>query len=259
MNNVLSIFRREFNSYFVSPIAYFLLFVFLFIAGYFFSAILQYFNMMQVQMFQQAQMYQQAPPPINVNQVMIGPLMQNLSVISLFLFPLIAMRLVAEERKQGTIELLMTSPIHPWHWIIGKYLSAFALYLVMLLAPFLLTLSLSFFGDPELLPIMSGYLGLVLMGGSFLAIGILISSLTENQVIAAGMSFGISLFLFIIDWVSSAGGLLGKIASAISIMSYFEDFAKGVLDVSNVLFYLSFIFFFLYLTYRSIDSLRWRV
>ncbi len=259
MNNVLSIFRREFNSYFASPIAYGLLTVFLFIAGYFYYMFLQLFNMMSIQMYQQAQMYRQAPPTMNVNQMMIEGLMSNLSVVTLFVVPLIAMRLVAEEKKQGTLELLMTSPLKSWQWILGKYLAAYALYIVMLLPPAILVFSLNFFGNPENWPILTGFLGLVLIGGCLLAVGLLISCLTENQIIAAVVSFGASLFLFVINWLAELGGTLGRVAGALSIMRYFEDFAKGVLDVSSILFYFSFMLFGLYLTYRSIDSIRWRI
>ena len=259
MNNVLSIFRREFKSYFSSPIAYGLLTVFLFISGYFYYMFLQLFNMMSIQMYQQAQMYRQAPPAMNVNLQMIEGMMNNLSVVTLFIVPLIAMRLVAEEKKQGTLELLMTSPLMSWQWILGKYLAAFALYIIMLLPPFILVISLNFFGNPENWPIITGFAGLVLIGGCLLAVGLLISCLTENQIIAAVVSFGASLFLYVINWISELGGTMGQIASAVSIMRYFEDFSKGVVDVSSVLFYFSFIFFGLYLTYRSIDSIRWRI
>lgn len=259
MKNILTIFRREMHSYFTSPIAYVVLAVFLSVAGYFYYAILSRFIMITIQMFQQSQMYQQAPPKINVNLYMIAPLLQNLSVITIFIAPLITMRLISEEKKQGTIELLMTSPIEPWQWIIGKYLASISLYAVMILPPFLLVLALKLFGNPEFWPVISGFLGLALMGGSFLAMGLLISSLTENQIVAGVISFGAFLLLWVLDWIADAGGSLGKVISSISVLQHYYDFSKGIIDVGNILFYLSFIIFSIYLTYRSIDSIRWRV
>jgi len=259
MKNVLAVFRKEMRSYFLSPIAYVVIGIFLFISGYFFYGLLAQFLEFSFRSTLQAQYYRTLPPALNVNEYVIRPLFLNLSVIGLFVMPAITMRLYAEEKKQGTIELLMTSPISVFQTIMGKFLAALALFAIMV-APVLIYCGIiEKYGSPEWGPIVSGFLGLILFGASFISLGILLSALTENQIIAAISTFGLFLILWVIDWLASyAGGTLNAVLSYLSLTAHFDDFAKGVIDSQHVIFYLSLITFGLYMTYRAVESMRWR-
>ncbi len=257
MKNIYSIFIRELKSYFISPIAYVILTVFLLLSGYFFYTVLSWFLQYSIQM--QANPYGQ-PPPVNVNLMMMRPLFLNMAIIAVFMIPMITMRLIAEEKKTGTLELLMTSPITPMQWILGKYLSGFILYASMITLSFIPIFLLFLFGNPEFWPVISGYIGLLFLGGAFLSLGLIVSSLTENQIIAATVSFFLFLLLWVIDWIAdSLSYTMGSVIKYLSIVSHFDDFAKGIIDTSNIVFFLSFIIFGIFLTYRSIDSIRWRI
>lgn len=259
MRNIVSIAYRDLKSYFVSPIAYFVIAIFLLITGYFFYAIIVNFVEMAFRANMQAQYYRTAPPKLNVNMMALRPLFHNISIIILFMLPLVTMKLFSEEKKQGTIELLVTSPVRQLEMILGKYFAAFGLLTAMLFPTILYMIFVFIYGNPQLTPILTGYIGLFLLGGSFIAIGMLISSLTENQIIAAAVSFGVFLLLWVVSWIAGlVSGNLMHILSYISVINHFDDFAKGVIDTKSVVFYLSFIVFGIYLTYRSIDSMRWR-
>jgi ABC-2 type transport system permease protein len=259
MRNILALFQKELRSYFTSPIAYAVVMIFLLISGYFFYGILSSFVEFAMRAAFQAQYYRMPAPKLDVNELAIRPLFQNLSVIFIFLLPMITMRLFAEEKRSGTMELLYTSPITRAQIILGKYLAALALYVIMIL---LTTVHQSFFfiyGNPEAGPVLSAYLGIFLLGSSFLSVGLLISSLTENQIISAVVGFGILLLLWAIGWAADfVGPGMGQVLSYLSIFDHFDDFAKGVVDTSNIVFYLSFTFLGLFLTYRSLESTRWR-
>jgi ABC-2 type transport system permease protein len=169
------------------------------------------------------------------------------------------MRTYSEEKRQGTIELLLTSPLTDVEIILGKFLGAMTLYTAML-AVTLIHISLLFlYGNPEWKPIATGYLGLLLMGGCFLSVGLLISSLTKNQVVAAMATFAVFLMLWVINWI---GAFVGPTAQAVlqylSITEHFDDFSRGIIDTKHLIYYLSFIAFGLFLTMKSVDSERWR-
>jgi ABC-2 type transport system permease protein len=191
--------------------------------------------------------------------MLIGPTLMNTTVIMLFVFPLITMRTYSEEKRQGTIELLLTSPVTDWQIILGKFAGAMLLYASMLAVTLVHLAVLFIFGDPEWKPLVTGYLGLLLMGGSFLSLGLFISSLTKNQIVAGIATFGVFLLLWIINWLSSAVGPSAQpILQYLSLTEHFDDFAKGVIDTKHVIYYLSFISFGLFLTAKSVDSERWR-
>jgi len=254
MKNVLIICGKEIKSYFSSPIAYLLMTIFAVIFGYFFFSATAYF----VQASMQSQMQGQSSP-MNVNDFIIGPLLGNASVVGLFLIPMISMRLFAEEKRQGTIELLMTSPIHDWEIILGKWLGALIMYACVIGISGLNVALLFAYGKPDWRPILVGYLGLLLQGGCLLAIGTFISTTTSNQIIAGGATFAVCLLLWVLDWVSSyEQAVWAKVIAYCSVLTHFEPFSKGVIDSKDVLFYLSVIFFGLFLTQRSLESLRWR-
>jgi len=183
----------------------------------------------------------------------------NTTVIMLFLFPLITMRTYAEEKRSGTIELLLTSPVTDVEIIIGKFLGAMVLYAGMLAVTLIHMAILFIYGDPEWKPIATGYLGLLLMGGCFLSLGLFISSLTKNQIVAAMATFATFLMLWVISWISTfVGPTTQTVLQYLSLTEHFDDFAKGIIDSKHVIYYLSFMAFGLFLTAKSVDSERWR-
>jgi gliding motility-associated transport system permease protein len=254
MKNVLIICSKEIKSYFSSPIAYLLMTIFAVIFGYFFFSATAYFVMNSMQMQMQGQ-----NQPMNVNDFIIGPLLGNASVIGLFLIPMISMRLFAEEKRQGTMELLMTSPVRDWEIILGKWLGAMVMYASVIGVSALNVCLLFAYGNPDWRPMVVGYLGLLLQGGCLLAIGTFISTTTKNQIIAGGATFAVCLMLWVLDWVSSyQQAAWAKVIAYCSVLTHFEPFSKGVIDSKDVIFYLTMIFLGLFLTARSMESLRWR-
>lgn len=254
MGNIWTICQKELKSYFASPVAYGLMVFFAVIAGYFFYIATAIFVSRGAQMEMQGR-----GMPMDVNEWVIRPVLMNVSVIGLFLIPMITMRLFAEEKRSGTIELLTTSPIRDIEVIIGKWLAAVLMYACILGLSALNILVLFFFGKPDWKPVLVGFLGLLLQGGCLLAIGTFISTTTRNQIIAGVGAFAVSLLLWVLDWSNALGATpTTKVLSYLSVVSHFEPFSKGVIDTKDVLFYLSVIFFGLFLTARSMESLRWR-
>jgi ABC-2 type transport system permease protein len=254
MRNVWIIFSKELRSYFVSPVAYLLLTMFAVIFGFFFWNSIGYFVYVGM-----AQQMRGEPMPMNVNEQIIRPLLSNVSVIGLFLIPMITMRLFAEEKRSGTIELLTTSPISDLEVILGKWLAAVALYVCMLLFTALNFAFLFRYGNPDWKPLLIGYLGLLLQAGCLLAIGTFISTLTKNQIIAGAATFGVCLMLWIFEWVSGYDtSTWAKVLSYMSVTTHFESFARGVLDLKDFVYYATLILIGLFFTARSMESLRWR-
>ena len=254
MRNVLTIFQKEIKSYFASPIAYGLMAFFALLAGYFFYV----YVVMFVSRSMEGQMMGR-PQPMDMNEWIVRPILLNISVIGLFLIPMITMRLFAEEKRSGTIELLATSPILDIEIIIGKWLAALTLYAIILGLSLLNMMVLFMYGKPDIKPLLAGYLGLLLQGGCLLAIGTFISNTSRNQIIAGTATFAISLLLWILDWMSSFDtSTWGKVLSYCSVVSHFEPFSKGIIDTKDVIFYVTMIFLGLFLTSRSMESLRWR-
>jgi len=253
MRNVWIIFRKELHSYFVSPIAYLLLTMFGVIFGYFFWSSIQYFSYAAIESQMQGQSF-----PMNINEMIIRPLLSNAAVIGLFFIPMITMRLFAEEKKTGTIELLATSPIRDIEVIMGKWLAALAMYSGLLLFTAVNFAFLFKYGNPDWKPLAIGYLGLVLEGGALLALGTFMSTLTKNQIIAAAATFGVCLLLWVFEWNSYDTSTWSQVMAYCSVIKHLESFTKGVLDTKDAVYYLSVIFLGLFLTSRSMESLRWR-
>ncbi|MBY0497113.1 MAG: ABC transporter permease [Cyanobacteria bacterium] len=252
MRNVIAITQRELNAYFRSPIAYVMIGFFLILFGYFYSVPLYFFVQQSAQMGQN-------PGPMNMNQQLIGPTLMNTTVIMLFFFPLVTMRTYSEEKRSGTIELLLTSPIRDVEIILGKFIGALLLYIAMLALTLIHIGILFYFSDPEWKPIVTAYLGLILMAGCFLALGMFISSLTKNQIVAAMATFAVFLMLWVISWISSfTGPTTQAVLQYLSLTEHFDDFAKGIIDTKHVIYYLSFMALGLFLTAKSVDSERWR-
>lgn len=255
MTNIWILAKKEVKSYFASPIAYIVLAMWAIIFGYFFYSATAIF----VDYSMRAMMQRGQAPPMNINDFIVRPLLMNISVIVLFLMPMITMRLFAEEKRSGTIELLLTSPLQDIEIILGKWLAAMILYLCLLAITALNIVFLFIHGKPDWRPLLVGYLGLILLGATFLGIGAFISSLTKNQIVAAALTFGVFLMLWVLDWVSSYSTTsTGKVIAYLSITQHFEPFAKGVIELKDVMYYISAIFLGLFLTLRSMESLRWR-
>ncbi len=253
MNNVLAIAHKEIKAYFASPIAYIVVGFSAILFGWFFVNLLLYFDRMALQAAAGG------PDTLNVNEMLIGPLLQNVAVVLLFTLPLVTMRTYSEEKRAGTIELLLTSPLTDVDIVLGKFLGAFVLYAAMLAVTAVHVGLLFLFGQPEWRPILTGYLGVLLMGSCFLSLGLFISSLTKNQIVAGMITFAVFLMFWVINWIASfAGPTMQVVLNYLSITEHLNDFTRGVIDTKHVVYYLSFIGFSLYLTVRSVDTERWR-
>jgi ABC-2 type transport system permease protein len=254
MRNVWVICRKELGSYFASPVAYVLLTMFAVIFGWFFWNSLAIFVVEGMEMQMRGQSF-----PMNVNEQIIRPLLSNVGVIGLFFIPMITMRLFAEEKRTGTIELLATSPVRDLEIVVGKWLASLLLYSCLLLFTALNFAFLFRYGHPDWKPLLTGYLGLLLEAGGLLAIGEFISTLTKNQIIAGAVTFGVCLMLLVLEWVSGYDpSAWAKVLAYMSIFTHMESFARGTIDSKDAIFYLSVIFLGLFFTARSMESLRWR-
>lgn len=254
MSHILTICRKELKSYFASPIAYLLMTMFALIFGFFFWNVVGYF----VSVSLQAQMMGQSVP-MDVNEIIVRPMLMNFSVVGLFLIPLITMRLFAEEKRQGTIELLLTSPVRDWEIILGKWLAALLLYALTLAICCLNFLFLFAHGNPDWKPMLTAMLGLLLQAGALLAIGTFISTTTKNQIIAGSVTFAVCLLLWVFEWVGGYETAVWARAMAyMSVIQHFEPFSKGVIDTKDLVYFLSLTYFGLFLSARSLESLRWR-
>lgn len=255
MNPIWSITKKELVSYFTSPIAYIVIAVFILLSGFFFYSLVWWFNTQALQMSQNPYYFQQ----ININQMVFAPLFHNLSIILLLMLPVISMRLFSEEKKMGTEELLFTSPVSVLQIILGKYLASLIVLLAMLGLSAIPTIFTFIHGNPEPVPYLLGYLGLFLLGAAFLGLGIFWSALTENQIVSAVLTFGSLLLFWVLSWAAySARGLWQDVLNYLSFFEHFDGLTKGVLDTSDLVYYLSFAFFGLFLTHSVIQFRRWR-
>ncbi len=255
MKNIWAISKKEVKTYFTSPIAYVVTTVFLVLVGFFFYSLILWFNSYSMQ----ASRYPEAIQQLNINQMVYSPLFHNISIILLLTIPLLTMRLFAEEKKRQTDELLYTSPISINQIILGKFFASLFVLLVMLLLTGILSLFTFAYGNPEFAPVLNGYLGLFLMSAAFIAVGIFFSSVTENQVVSAMLTFGTLLLFWILNWAAgSASGIWKDVLNYVSFFQHFDDMTRGILDTTDIVYYFSFIFFGLFLTHSVIQSRRWR-
>ena len=254
VRNIMAISSKEFKGYFSSPVAWVLMGLFAALFGYFFSVYLGSFISESM-----GGQFGQGPQTVNVNQRMIRPLLSNATVLILFLLPMVTMRTYSEEKRSGTIELLLTSPITDVEIVVGKFFGAMGMYLGLLAVTAVYMSIVFIYGNPAIKPLLSGYLGLLLFGGGFVAVGLFISSLTSNQMVAGAASFVVFLLFWIISWLGeSMGPTMASIMSYLSITEHFDDFGKGIIDTKHIIFYLSFIALGLFLATKSVDSDRWR-
>jgi ABC-2 type transport system permease protein len=261
MKGIYAIYRKEMSHYFVSPIAYIIGGVFLFLTGFFFTRVLSSVIEQAFEAGMQSMQFGGAGASYDVPSLTIRYFFGVLSSILLFLTPMLTMSVYAEERKRGTIELLMTSPITDAQIVLGKFFASLSLLIIML-APTLAYSIFMFLHSEPAAPwkiLFCAYLGVLLLGGALLALGSLFSSLTENQIIAAVLTLGVFLILWVIDFgARNTSSGIGAVVSYLSVVKHYDDFTRGILDSGNVVFYLSLILLSIFLTIRSLDSMRWR-
>lgn len=242
MKNILTITAKEIYTYFVSPIAYFVLVIFSGLSGFFFYAILQRAMVRQ-----------------ELSAAVMQVLFRNyVSVTLLFFAPAITMRLFAEEERSGTIELLRTSPIKDIEIVLGKFCASLILYLIMLATTLFYPLLISPFGKVDIGQIISVYTGMVLLGAAFLSFGLMVSSMTQNQIVSALTSFGVLLVFWIISSFADRTGSLNRFFKYLSLTEHLNDFTRGVIVVKDIIYYLSFTFICVFLTIKSVESAKWK-
>ena len=259
MRSLYAIYRKEMGHYFVSPIAYIFIGLFLILTAFFFNVILAEVIKQSFQMEMQGMRFG-GPSDFDVPAAVMRSFFGLLSTLVLFFTPILTMGVYAEERKRGTMELLMTSPVSELEIVLGKYLASLSLFALMLLptASYMIFMVLRSDPRPPWSMLAAGYAGVLLLGGSLLALGSFVSSLTENQLIAAAVTFAASLFIWVLDIGRNSDSGAGAVLQYLSVIRHYEDFTRGVIDTSGLIYYGSFIALFVFLTVRSVDSMRWR-
>jgi ABC-2 type transport system permease protein len=256
--NIGAIIDKEWKHYFGSPIAYVVLFVWTLLFGLFFVLM---FNRFIVVSNPSAGMEMGAPSKMSLNQWVFEGVFHNMCVVALSLTPMLTMRLFAEEKRQGTMELLGTCPITSLEIVLGKFLAALGVFGLMLLTS-LLNFALVWYyapTKPEWKPILTGSLALLLIGGCFIAVGTFVSTLTKNQIVASAVTFGALLGLWLLGWMDDpSAGPLSRALAYLGLVSHIEDLIRGVIDLKDIVFYLSFITFGLFLAHEAVESQRWR-
>ena len=235
--NIGTIASKELYTYFASPIAYLVMAAFLVMNGYLFSIIL-----------------------LSSREASLTGEFSDMIIILLFLSPAITMRLLSEEQRTGTIELLLTSPLREVELVLGKWLAAMGFFVIMLALTLPYPLFLLKYGAPDPGPMIAGYIGVILLEGIFLAIGLLMSSVTQNQIIALALSFGVLLVLWLLQGAGQSFGSGGasSIVQYIALAPHFDSFTSGNIQLKDLVYYVSLIVIALFLTVRSIETRRWR-
>lgn len=231
-----AIFKKEFKGYFLSPIGYIFVGVFMILSAMFFLT-----------------------GPISYQVADISALFSNINIVYLFLVSILTMRLLAEEKNKKTDQLLLTAPVSIPEIVVGKYLAAMAVFGITIAISLVFPITLFIFGEPSLGEIIGSYVGFILLWGAFVAIGVFISSLTENQMIAAVSTFGVLLLVYFMDWIAGnfSNPVLVTVIQWFSLMSRFFEFQSGILNITDIIYYLSFIFVFLFLTVHTIEKRRY--
>ncbi len=234
---VLAIMKKELQSYFYSPVAYIVFAAFLLIVGYLFWVIL-----------------------VSSKVATLGPMLYNAAFVLLIASPVLTMRLISEEKKNKTIELLLTSPISPTEIILGKYLASLILYIILFALTFLYPVIISHY-SPEFDwgPVGSGYLGILFLGSAFISVGLFASTVSENQIVSAMLSIGILILFWMFGFAKSVlENSFGEILGNLSIFERYADFLQGIIDSGNIVFFVIFTIVWLFLATRVLESDRWR-
>ena len=257
MSNLFPVYMRELRSFLLSPIAYMVTVIFLILTGIFFVLIINDYSSLSFDVIRSN--YQYSARELNVGEGILGPFYRIILFLMLLMMPLLTMKSFSEEKKSGTIELVFTYPITDLELVLGKVLSIFTIFAAMLGFTFLYELVILFFKPVPFGLTFSGYFGLLLVGGAFISLGVFISSLTENQVIAGAWTFGMIMTFWMISWLGGdSTSLFAEFMRFLSIFRHFESFASGVIDTRDIIYYLSFIFIFVFSTMRVLESRRYR-
>ena len=261
LRNVAAIVGKEWHHYFGSPIAWVALFVWTLLFGIFFYFAFTFFLEQSMRVAQQGMEYGGGGMKLSLNEYLIRPLFHNLAVVALFIAPMLTMRLFAEEKRQGTMELLATAPITNLQIVMGKFLAATGLYVAMIAAGMVNVALIWTYAPnpPEWKPVLTGVLALLLVGTSFIALGLFLSTLTKNQIVAGILGFGLALVFWIFSWFDQpTAGAFEKVVAYLGVTTHMDDLAKGVVDAKDVVFYLSVIAFGIFAAHQSVESQRWR-
>lgn len=253
MTGTLVIARKELKQLFGSPIAYVALAMFFLVSGFLFFSLVGFYTGQVLQL--------QGPPPADFNptRIIFSPLYQDTSFVLLLLVPVLTMRLVSEEDRTHTMELLATSPVTSTAIVVGKYLAAVTLFLVLLAVSVYMPLSLAVVGRLDWGLLASSYIGLPLLGGAFLSIGLFASTLNENQIVSAAIGFALLLLFWVLGFAQQgAGSAVQQALASLSFSTHFSNLSGGVIDTQDVLFFLSVAGFFLLLGTLSLESRKWR-
>ena len=255
MRPVLAISRRELESFFATPVGWLCLTGFSIIAGFFFAMMATEFSVQATQAAYNPYVAEQ----INLNDWLIQPFFANTAVILLLLSPALSMRLFAEDRKQRSLELLLSSPISSFQIVLGKFLGVMGFVTVMLATTLPLTAMLYWLGSPDNGTLLSCYLSTFFLAASFLSVGMLTSAMTENQIVALVTGFGVLLILWVLSWANTiAGPGLGDVLSGLSMLSHIDQLMKGLLHLNDAVYFLTFVGFFLFATTQRVEAYRWR-
>jgi ABC-2 type transport system permease protein len=253
VRNIWALYKREIKTYFTSPIAYAILTIFLVIAGFFYYIMVATF-------VKNLGLYMGYPNlNFNIGEMVLRPFFGNLSVIMLFFLPIITMRLVAEEKHTGTLKLLLSYPVRDFEVLLAKFFAAETILVLMFLLTFPLPVFLFSLGTPEVGPFITNYLGILLLGTAFISLGLFASSVTERQVVAGVISFGALIIFWVVSWIKNIVDFeWGIILEELSILSHAENFTKGVLVTHDIVYYVLFTLFFLFLALTALESRTWR-
>jgi ABC-2 type transport system permease protein len=261
LRNIAAILGKEWRHYFGSPIAWVALAIWALLFGFFFNFGLSSFLEWSMQTAQQGMQMGGGGPKLQLHDHLIRPVLQNMAVVALFVLPMLTMRLFAEEKRQGTIELLATSPVTSLQVVMGKFLAATLLFLLMVAAGMVNVAGLWLYASnaPEWRPVLCGVLALLLVGMSFIALGLFLSTLTKNQIVAGMLGFALALVFWIFSWFDQpTAGAVEKVIAYLGVTTHMEDLAKGVVDLKDIVYYLSVVCFGIFAAHQSVESQRWR-
>ena len=250
-----SVFFKELSIYFTSPIFYVIASIFICISGIFFYNAMVYVSLLATKIAQY-----QVETGVDMNEILLRPVFSDMSILIVFIVPIISMRLYAEESSQGTIELLFTYPLSDINVLAAKYLAGLSVLICILAITTVLMALMAVVATPDWGVVLSSYIGLVLMSGAILSLGVFASSLTKNQIVAAALTLGLVLGFWVIGWFAGAmpNTPLSEFLQEISLISHLSRFLKGMVTIKDIAFFVCFSIFFLSLTLRVLDSHRWR-
>ncbi len=261
LSNIIAIYRRELQSYFVSPLAYAIAGIFWFLAGLFFVLILQDILQYVAGLDIQGQQYNVPVPPIDVPYEFVRAFLDRLGWLLLFILPILSMGLYAEERKRGTLELLATSPLTNWAVAVGKLLGVLTFFTTLVLPMLIFEAIALSAANPPTPPgiIILGHVGLILLAGAILSIGMFISSLTDSTILSAVLTFAVILLLLFVDLIAkNIGGSVGEAIGHLSLLKHYNSLIQGIFDTSSLILFASYIILGIFLTAQSIDALRFQ-